>query len=106
MQASLVAAAGGAPLAVLPFDPAGPQALDYVAALRQIGPTESASEAGFYAYLAARGQALPPPKLLLYAATQPFNIMPTHDELSHDAGVNGTWLGGGALPAVSLPLPD
>ncbi|HEY2830851.1 MAG TPA: hypothetical protein VGJ14_00390 [Sporichthyaceae bacterium] len=104
MQASLVDAAGGAPLAVLPFDPAGQSALNYVAALRQVGPIESASEAGFYAYLAALGQPLPPQKLLLYAATQAFNIMPSHDELAHDAGVNGTWLGGGALPAVSLPL--
>jgi hypothetical protein len=95
-----VEAAGGAPLAVLPFDPGGQAALDYVAALRQVGPTESASESGFYAYLAALGQHPPAQNLLLYAATQAFDIMPTHDH----GGVNGTWLGGGALPAVSRPL--
>lgn len=104
LQTSLVAATGGAPLAVLAFDPGGEEALDYVAALRRVGPVESASTSGFYAYLAALGRPLPPHDLLLYASTQAFNILPTHDGPGNHGGVNGTWLNGGALAAVSGPL--
>jgi hypothetical protein len=104
LDSPLVAAAGGAPLAVLPFDPAGPPAQSYVSALRQIGPQQGASATGFYAYLAASGRALPPAPLVLYAAAGAFQILGASGHGSGETGV--TWLGRGPLVAVSKPLPD
>ncbi|HZE66501.1 MAG TPA: hypothetical protein VE081_07730 [Sporichthyaceae bacterium] len=105
LQSPLVAATGGAPLTVLPFDPAGPAAQTYVAALRRVGPKESASTSGFYAYLAALGNPLPAHDLVLYAATQAFQFMGAHaDPTDHDQEVDPTWLGGGALAPVSKSL--
>lgn len=104
LDSPLVAAAGGAPLAVLPFDPAGPPAQAYVSALRQVGPQQGASAAGFYAYLAASGRALPTAPLVLYAAAGAFQILGAS---GHDSGETGvTWLGRGPLVAVTKPLPD
>ena len=110
-QAGVVAAAGGSPLTPLPFDPAGPEAQAYVLALRQVGPTESASAAGLIAFLAARGQGLPAHDVLLYAATTGFQVMPMGGGAGGTGGmdhgaVDATWLGGGALTPVSKPLSD
>lgn len=105
VQYSLVAAAYGSPLAVLPFDPAGPLAQAYVLALRQVGPLQSASTAGFYAYLAALGRPLPPRGLLLYAATVAFQILGASGSGHGHGGSGTTWLGSGPLTPVSLPLP-
>ncbi len=111
VQAAVVRAAGGSPLAVLTFDPTGPDVRDYIAALRRVGPAESASTAGLMAFLAARGEALPGGDALLYAATGGFEIMPMGGK-GGDAGMDHgaidlSWLGGGALTPVSgrLPVP-
>jgi hypothetical protein len=109
VQASMVAATGGSPLAVLPFDPTGPDARAYLAALREVGPTESASTSGYLAYLAALGRPLPPHDLLLYAATVSFEVMPMGGDegdagaMAH-GGIDLTWFAGGALTPVSKPL--
>jgi hypothetical protein len=109
VQAGIIGAAGGSPLSPLPFDPTSPQAQAYITALRRVGPAESASSAGLLAFLAARGESLPPKEVLLYAATGRFDIMPIGGDLAtaaataghgHD-GVDGTWFGGGALTPVS-----
>ena len=109
VQASMVAATGTSPLAVLPFDPAGPEARAYLAALRQVGPTESASASGYLAFLAALGRPLPPYDLLLYAATVSFEVMPMGDDQgpgggTDHSGLDLTWFAGGALTPVSKPL--
>jgi hypothetical protein len=106
LDSALVAAAGGAPLAVLPFDPAGPQAQIFVSALRLVGPQQSASTAGFYAYLAASGHSLPAAPLLLYAAAGAFQILGTAGAGHGHGGTGVTWLGAGPLVAVTKPLPD
>lgn len=108
MQAALVAAGGGSPLAALPFDPAGPQARDYLSVLRRVGPGESASAAGLLAFLAARGEQPAQRDVLLYAATVGFEVMPMSggpggSQMDH-RGFNATWLGRGALTPVSGPL--
>jgi hypothetical protein len=103
-QAAMVTAAGGAPLGVLPFDPAGPLAEDYVLALRLVGREQSASTAGFYAYLAALGQPLPRSPLLLYAGTAAFEILGGSGHGHGGAGT--TWLGSAPLTPVSKPLPE
>ncbi|HTJ35918.1 MAG TPA: CopD family protein, partial [Dactylosporangium sp.] len=109
VQAGIVAAAGGSPLAALPFDPAGLAAQAYVTALRRIGPGESASPAGLLAFLAAAGEGLPPRDVLLYAATAGFEVMPMAGDLGGGAGhghggVDATWFAGGALTPVSGKL--
>ncbi|WP_019878113.1 hypothetical protein [Sporichthya polymorpha] len=108
VQSSLVAATGGSPLAVLPFDPASPEAQAYITALRRVGPDESATAAGYLAFLAALDQRLPPRELFLYAATVSFEIMPMGDgaggSMDH-SGVTTTWFEGGALTPVSKALP-
>ena len=110
VEAGVVAATGSSPLIALPFDPTSPQAQAYVVALRRVGPAESASAAGFLAFLAARGEVLPPRDVLLYAATVGFEIMPlgggpgSSDGMNH-SGVDSTWFGGGALTPVSTRLP-
>ncbi len=110
VQAGAVAAAGGAPLAALPFDPTDSEAQAYLVALRRVGPTESASPAGFVAFLAARGQVLLSGGSVLYAATVGFEIMPmgggqdSAGGMNH-GGVDSTWFGGGALTPVSTRLP-
>ena len=106
MQAAVVAAAGGSPLAALPFDPNGPAARDYVSALRRVGPGESASAAGLLAFLAARGGSTSPRGVLLYAATIGFEVMPMGPAaggMDH-GGLDASWLGGGALTPVSGQL--
>jgi len=105
MQSSLVSAAGGSPLAVLPFDPAGPLAEAYVLTLRRVGPGQSASAAGFYAYLAALSRPLPQRELLLYAAAGAFQILGGSGAGHGHSGFSAGWLGGGPLVAVSRPLP-
>lgn len=103
VQATVVGATGTSPLAALPFDPAGPEASAYIAALRRVGPQESASAAGLYAFLAAQNRALPTRDVLLYAATGGFEIMPMNgggtDTMSH--GLSRSWLGRGAVTPVS-----
>ena len=109
VQAAMVAATGGSPLTVLPFDPTGPDARAYLAALREVGPSESASASGYLAYLAALGRPLPPHDLLLYAATVSFEVMPMGGDegdpgaMAH-GGIDLTWFAGGALTPVSRPL--
>jgi hypothetical protein len=108
MQAAVVAAGGGSPLAALPFDPAGPQARDYLSALRRVGPGESASAAGLLAFLAARGEPLARRDVLLYASTVGFEVMPMSgrpggSEMDH-RGFDASWLGSGALTPVTGPL--
>ncbi|GAA0619411.1 hypothetical protein GCM10009547_22340 [Sporichthya brevicatena] len=108
VQSKLVAATGGSPLAVLPFDPASPEAQAYITALRRVGPNETATAAGYLAFLAALDQQLPPRDLFLYAATVSFEIMPMGDgaggSMDH-SGVTTTWFEGGALTPVSKALP-
>lgn len=112
VQAGIVRTAGGSPLSALPFDPGGALAQGYIVALRKVGPNESASSAGFAAYLAARGEGLPPRDVFLYAATAGFDIMPIGGELNSAAntsghghgGVDVTWFAGGALTPVSGKL--
>ena len=83
--------------------------LAYLAALREVGPTESASTSGYLAYLAALGRAVPPQDLLLYAATVSFEVMPMGGDegdpgaMAH-GGIDLTWFAGGALTPVSKPL--
>ncbi len=110
VQAAMVAATGTSPLSVLPFDPTAPEARAYLVALRQVGPTESASTSGYRAFLAALGRPLPPHDLLLYASTVSFEVMPmgsssTGGAMSMDhGGLDLTWFAGGALTPVSKPL--
>ncbi|MGQ0629621.1 MAG: hypothetical protein ACT4P1_01165 [Sporichthyaceae bacterium] len=107
MQSQIVAAAGASPVAALPFNPAGETATSYLGALRRVGPDQSASAAGFAAYLAARAAPVPDPGVLLYAATDGFQVAPgaagdPGQRSHHGSGVG--WLAGGALTAVSSRL--
>ncbi|MGQ0625863.1 MAG: hypothetical protein ACT4PP_14590 [Sporichthyaceae bacterium] len=106
VQSSLVRAAGGAPLAVFPFDPAGPQGQAYVISLRRFAPDQSASTAGFYAYLTALGRPVSSRKPLLYVATGGFDVMGIGlgggSGMDHRGG-DVSWLGEGPLTPVSTP---
>lgn len=102
MQAKLVAAAGGSLLAVLPFDPLGPVATVYIAALRRVAPTQSASAAGLLAFRVARAYPSNLPPLTLYAATRAFSVMPgagAGTGTSHHTAAEG-WLLGGPLTPI------
>lgn len=105
VQATIVATAGGSPLAPLGFDPQGPAALRYLTALRRVAPRQSASTAGLNAYLAARGQSLPRRDILLYAATSGFEVMPMGG-MSMGGALSLGWIAGGSLTPVSVRLPD
>jgi hypothetical protein len=102
MQAEIVAAAGGAPLAVLPFDPLGPVASAYVAALHGVAPTQSASAAGLSAFRSARGDPPGRTPLTLYTATRAFSVMPSagaSDGPARHSAAEG-WLRGGPLTPI------
>jgi putative copper export protein len=106
MQAEIVAAAGGAPLAVLPFDPLGPVASAYVAALRQVAPSQSASAAGLSAFRAARGDEPGRTALTLYVATPAFSVMPSTGGgggSAHHSAAEGWLLGGPLTPIGEAP---
>ncbi|HZE66980.1 MAG TPA: hypothetical protein VE081_10140, partial [Sporichthyaceae bacterium] len=104
MDVASVSASGSA-FAALPFDPAGAQAGQYLAALHRVGPG-GGTESGLVAYLAARGIA-PVQQIRIFAATSAFTVMPMNDETAHnhdeDSGGPG-WLAGGAITPVSGPL--
>lgn len=102
MQAGIVAVAGGAPLAVLPFDPLGPVATAYVAALRRVAPTLGASAAGLETFRTARGDPPDRTPLAIYAATRAFSMMPGVDGgggQAHHSAAEG-WLLGGPLTPI------
>lgn len=104
-QTRIVAAAGGAPLAALPFDPHGTAATAYISALRTLDPGLSANASGFRSFLAARGRLDGAAELVLYAATRGFTIMAhpgsAEDFVHHDAGAG--WLPGAPLTPVGDP---
>ena len=80
--------ATAAPLVVLPFDPKGPDALRYAAALPA---GEVPTAAGYRAW----GGALADPQVW---ATTPASIFPS--QLGHDHGADDGWFPGGALVPV------
>ena len=95
-------ASGTAPLAALPFDPQGPAARAYLAALRSVGPAQSGTAAGLAAFLEARGERFTGPPVI-YAATTGFHVMPMGEGSGGHAAGSG-WLAGGALTPVTAPL--
>lgn len=99
MQAKIVAAGGGALLAVLPFDPHGLVANAYIAALRRVAPMQSASAAGLLGFRAAHGDSPDRTALTLYVATRAFSIMPSAGVgPAHHSAAEGWLLGGPLTP--------
>ena len=105
VHASIVAGTGTAPLAALPFDPQSGPVRAYVAALRRVGPGQSATSAGLAAFLAARGEA-PAGDVSLYAATGAIKVMPMGGSAGEHQEISPGWLAGGALTPVSKSLAD
>ncbi len=112
LQDPIVAATGTSPLTPLGFNPDSPAVLDYLIALRRVGPEQSASVAGLAAFLAARKErgladADPGSTVRLFAATSGFEIMPMSgpdgEPMTHP--VRFSWLPKGSLTPVTTPLP-
>jgi hypothetical protein len=104
VHASIVSVTGTAPLAALPFDPQSEPVRAYVAALRRVGPGQSATSAGLAAFLAARGSVVSG-EVEVYAAPGAITVMPMGGSaaMTHDDRGPG-WLAGGALTPVSKNL--
>jgi hypothetical protein len=95
-----VLAHGTGAVVALAFDPREALPRTYLATLRAALPGESASPAGYAAWLAARGMASSGPTRL-YASAQ-ISFLPP--ELGHQHGDTEGWVQGGTLIPVTGPL--